>query len=325
MIYPVFAKKNDVLGVCAPSAGVGGKLEEYERSLGVLESRGYRVKETASVRNSGVVSADARTRADEFMSLVLDGNIRSILCATGGDFMMEMLPHFDFSAIVAHPKWIQGYSDVTNILYPVTTLCDIATVYGCNAAGYDDVPLHEYQKTSLDFLSGNISQQHSFDLFRRGFEGDYDVPVSYNTPNGDFTATGRLLGGCLDLLSDTIAGTRFDGTRRFIERYRGDGVIWYFDVFSKSSEQVALALWQLSELGWFEKASAFVFGRVCFPSTTVDMTYEEAAVRVLGKNANIVTNFDVGHVAPKMTMINGAKAVLTVENGKGSLKTDLIP
>ena len=325
MIYPVFAKKNDVLGVCAPSAGVGGKLEEYERSLGVLESRGYRVKETASVRNSGVVSADARTRADEFMSLVLDENIRSILCATGGDFMMEMLPHFDFSAIAAHPKWIQGYSDVTNILYPVTTLCDIATVYGCNAAGYDDVPLHEYQKTSLDFLSGNISQQHSFDLFRRGFEGDYDVPVSYNTPNGDFTATGRLLGGCLDVLSDTIAGTRFDGTRRFIERYRGDGVIWYFDVFSKSSEQVALALWQLSELGWFEKASAFVFGRVCFPSTTVDMTYEEAAVRVLGKNANIVTNFDVGHVAPKMTMINGAKAVLTVENGKGSLKTDLIP
>ena len=136
MIYPEFAKCGDLLGVGAPSKGVGDKLSDFDRSINVLKSEGYRIKETASVRNCGIVSADAKTRADEMMSLILDDSVKSILCATGGDFMMEILPHVDFDAIAKHPKWIQGYSDVTNILYPVTTLLDIATVYGCNAGGY---------------------------------------------------------------------------------------------------------------------------------------------------------------------------------------------
>ena len=53
------------------------------------------------------------------------------------------------------------------------------------------------------------------------------------------------------------------------------------------------------------------------------MSYAEAAIKVLG-DAPVVFEADVGHVAPKMTLINGAVAELESSDGKGSLVMELI-
>ncbi len=324
MIYPSFLTPGSTVGICAPSAGVGHKLDEYKASLACIRQAGYQIKETRHVRVDGFVSADAKTRAEELMSLVTDKDTAMLLMATGGDFMMEILPHLDFDRIRQNPKWIQGYSDVTNLLYPVTTLLNMATVYGPNACGYGDKPLHSYQRTSLDVLSGHLPTQHSFDLCEPAatFDGPFTEPVFWKSVCGDFTATGRLLGGCLDCLAETVAGTRFDGTADFIHRYKDDGTVWYFDIFSLSAEQTARALWRLSEYGWFDNAAAFVFGRVVFPSTFLDLTYEQAIVRELGTKLPIVTEADIGHRPPVMTVVNGAVGILEVKEGKGQLTTE---
>lgn len=326
MIYPSFLTPGKTIGIPAPSGGVGHKLHCFDKSLEAIREAGYRLKETASVRTDGFVSADATTRAAEFMSLINDPSVDMLMMATGGDFLMEILPHLDLDTILRHPKWLQGYSDVTNLLYPVTTLLDMATIYGPNAGGYDNRPLYPYQRTSLDVLSGNLPTQYNADLCEPA--GTFDAPftdkVCWKAVNGDFTASGRLLGGCLDCLAETVAGTRFDGTRDFIHRYREDGTVWYFDIFSLSAEQTARALWRLSEYGWFDNASAFLFGRVVFPSTFLDMTYEQAILRELGSRAKIVTEVDVGHRPPVMTVVNGAMGHLAVEKGGGSLSTFLV-
>ena len=44
MIFPKFIKKNDVIGICALSAGVGHKIDDYEISLDILKSEGYKIK-----------------------------------------------------------------------------------------------------------------------------------------------------------------------------------------------------------------------------------------------------------------------------------------
>ena len=51
MIYPEFPAEGSVLGICAPSAGVGYKLDYFNKSLGVLMDAGYELYETESVRN----------------------------------------------------------------------------------------------------------------------------------------------------------------------------------------------------------------------------------------------------------------------------------
>lgn len=325
MIYPDFLSPEKTVGITALSAGVGDKLESFDFSLENIRKRGYKIKETASVRNSGIVSADAKTRAEEFHALLKDKETDYILFAAGGEFLMEMLPYTDFDLIKHNPKWLQGYSDITNILYPVTTILDIATVYSLNAGGFDRAPLHEYQKNALSVMQGEIPLQQSYSLtcdFKTR-DGEYTIPVEYKAVNGDFTAKGRLLGGCLDCLCETIAGTRFDGTEDFINRYRDDGIIWYFDVFSMSPESVCRGLWRLNELNWFENASAFIFGRVMFPAEFTQMTYEEAVRRALGTTAKIVTDADVGHLPPSMTVINGAMGEFEIKNKKATLKMEI--
>ena len=62
MRYPEFIKVNELIGISAPSAGVGKKLEAFSRSIKRLNER-YQTLETASVRVNNIRSADAITRA----------------------------------------------------------------------------------------------------------------------------------------------------------------------------------------------------------------------------------------------------------------------
>ena len=50
MIYPRFLSGQSTIGICAPSAGVGHKLESFDQSLAVLRKQGWKVWETEHVR-----------------------------------------------------------------------------------------------------------------------------------------------------------------------------------------------------------------------------------------------------------------------------------
>jgi muramoyltetrapeptide carboxypeptidase LdcA involved in peptidoglycan recycling len=165
MIYPEFLRTNDTIGIAAPSSGVGKKIESYERSLQVLRANGWQIKETPSVRNEGDRSADAKTRAEEFVSLFKDGGVNFVMCAAGGDFLFEILEDLDFEEMRNHPKWISGHSDPTGILYPYTVKYDVATFYAMNAGGYDVEPMPEYIRENLRMLRGERVIQKSSEIW----------------------------------------------------------------------------------------------------------------------------------------------------------------
>ncbi len=128
-----------------------------------------------------------------------------------------------------------------------------------------------------------------------------------------------MIGGCIDCLKDLI-GTPYDFTKDFIKRYQEDGIIWYFDVFSKSAEEFYLTLFQMKEAGWFKHIKGMIVGRVCFPQCFYeDFSYQEALKRIFPE-LPIIFNADIGHVPPKMTIINGSKAHITCNNGKGAIE-----
>ena len=52
MYYPKFLKKNDTIGICAPSAGVGRGLDFYEKSVARLIEEGF--MDWAVFRNTNV-------------------------------------------------------------------------------------------------------------------------------------------------------------------------------------------------------------------------------------------------------------------------------
>ncbi len=324
MIYPKIIEGGKTLGITAPSSGVGDDIEGFDKSLKQLKKAGFEIVETDNVRRLECPSSSAEVRAKEFMTLWKDKNVGFILSASGGDFLEEMLPYLEWEQLEKEPKWVQGYSDNTGVLFPLTTKLDIATIYGPNAGGFDMTTLHPSLETTIEYMKGNFVNQISYEKYQQGWgEGvdgyDLNSKVEYKLPNGDIDVTGRVLGGCLDILQ-FLKGTPYEDVKGFVERYKEDGIVWYFDIFAMKAEDVAHTLWSMREAGWFETTKAIIVGRVCFPGTVMDMSYEDAFLRVFGKEMPLVTEADVGHVKPMWTMVNGAMCHLKCAEGKGSLK-----
>lgn len=329
MKYPKFLTKNSTIGVTAMSAGVGKKLEEYDLSFQNIEESGYKVVETESVRVDNFVSNTGEVRAKELDSLVTNDEVYLVMCASGGDFALEMLPYVNSENIINNPKWYMGASDPTSFLYYVTAKLDIATMYGHNACSFDAKRLDKSNKICLEYIKGNICRQDSYPLYEsdknsRTMEGYLlDTPVVYENINGDMDVTGRIIGGCIDVLKDII-GTKYDGTKEFLKRYKDDGIIWYFDNFALSSDSFYRTLIQMREAEWFRYTKGILVGRVMYPNETFDMSYQDALTKVFGDtDIPVVFNMDIGHVVPKMTIINGAICHVKCSDGKGSLEFEL--
>ena len=93
--------------------------------------------------------------------------------------------------------------------------------------------------------------------------------------------SGRLVGGCLDVLAFLI-GTKYDGTEQFIEKYKDDGIVWVLESFNMEDVVLITHLWQMKEKGYFKNATGFVFGRPLMYNTWIEQPYKDAVMSVLG-------------------------------------------
>ncbi len=321
MIYPKFLKKDDTIGVIALSSGVGHKLESFDKSLARLKKEGYKIVEDKNTRLNNLRGGSANDRAEGLKELFQNKDVDMIMCASGGDFLYEVLPYVDLEAIKDNPKWFMGASDPTSLAFMITTKLDIATFYGYNAGSYD-IDLRSIDE-SLAYIKGDLLKQASFDLFENteGFLKDELLltdKVYWDTYDKQIEIQGRCIGGCLDVLKDVI-GTPFEDVKGFTEKYKDDGIIWYFDVFSMTAEGVYLTLLQMQAAGWFQYAKGFIFGRVVFPNSFMDLKYRDAYQMAL-KDFPVIADADIGHTTPRMTMINGALVKAVSENGTGSIE-----
>ena len=370
MFYPEFLREGSLIGICAPSAGVGYKVDLFDMSLEVLEDEGFYIAETDSVRNDDCPSAPAEIRGAEFNTLFEDEDVDFVFCASGGDYCVEMLPYIDEDIVRSNPKWFAGYSDPTAIEMLLTTKLDIATIYGVNAGAFDWRPLHEFHLDALSVLEGDLPLQHSFDFYNStGFNeeteeyemdapvewillkgsrsdafdryGDYDDQSDENTdydyedqydrsaPHYEFyeeyelDVTGRLIGGCIDVI-DWVIGTPYEDLEGFVERYKDDGFIWFFDNFELTPMNLMYAATKMKLKGLFDNAKAVVFGRPCFRGDATDIDYLEQLERVFADlEAPVIWNADIGHTKPSFTLINGAIGHLSYDHGYAELTMEL--
>ncbi len=332
MIYPAFIRDGDGIGVTACSDGRTSipDIARLENAVKHWEKKGFHVIETKNVRTSEKArSSTAKERADQFHALLQDDRITAVFMVSGGEYLLEMLPFVDFELVKRYPKWIQGFSDPTGILYPVTVLCDQATVYASNFSEFGMERWHTSLLQNKEILQGSSIIQHSFSEYMSGYtekvtgleEYIYDQPVLWKNlyQEKECRLQGRLLGGCLDVLLN-LAGTRYDATKEWIKKYQKDGILWYLESFALNSEQLTLGLWHLREAGWFEGASGFVFGRPAMYESYTGIAYEEALHSVLDElRTPVIYDADIGHRPPRMTVVNGALASITSAAGKGSL------
>ena len=174
MRYPENLKIGDTIGICAPSAGIAEseKIEKLEAAEKQLKEMGYKIKETKSVRkDENGRSASGKIRAKELMELLEDDEVKLIICATGGDFLIDILDYLDFEKLKnIKPKWIQGFSDITGISFLWNTILEIPSMYCQTIKDYAMRPLFKNLTNALEIESGKEIIQKSFPLHEKSWD-----------------------------------------------------------------------------------------------------------------------------------------------------------
>lgn len=345
-IYPAPLNKGDKIGITAPSSGVTpAHYARLDLVLNNLRSLGFQIAEGKCLRNQHKhVSGPKQERAKEFMQFWKDPSIKAIMPPWGGEILVEMLPLIDFNELKnCEPKWVSGYSDISTLLLPLTTLTGIATLHGSNLMDLSPAQTHplttalikvlqlpagsefteemssRYQSQWLDFTN---QPEAALDLTERT---QWKILRGQNRA-ANLRFSGRLIGGCLDTIA-RLVGTRYADLPRFYESFSSDGVILYFENCELTPCELARTLWNIRLAGWFEGIAGILIGRSSGPvaKSENDLSYFEALVSVLEDiNVPIIYDMDIGHRPPQLNIINGAYGTLNFSDNKGSLNQQMI-
>lgn len=305
MRYPAFLQENGTIGFVAPSFGCA--TEPYKSGFLNAQRRwreqGFRLQlgPNCYVEMGVGISNVPRKCGEELTDWYCDKNNDCLISCGGGELMCEILDYVDFGRIgKADPKWYLGYSDNTNFTFLLTTLCDVASVYGPCASSFGMEPLHPSLNDAMSLLCGKKLIMHGYDKWERESLKDEEHPyipynltetsvMKYYLPDGrtnvasmrkaeqertDYPGrkeqggdgaekiefTGRLLGGCMDCLTNLL-GTRYDKVSAFAERYREDGIIWFLEACDLNLMGIRRAMWQMEHAGWFKHCKGFLIGR----------------------------------------------------------------
>ena len=186
----------------------------------------------------GYLAGADDARAEDFSTAWCDPDVRAVVCATGGYGAQRMVDHVDWAALRgADPTVLVGFSDVTALHQAVATQLGVSTLHGPMSAtqsfvGSVAAELH-LRATLLDPESVRV----------------LSAPTAHAVVGG--RATGVTTGGCLSVLTTSVATTSFGGTR--------GGLVLLEDVDEKAY-RLDSYLTHLRRSGWFDGATGIVLG-----------------------------------------------------------------
>lgn len=338
--YPAPVQPGDRIGVTSPSSGVPDDLRpRLEFCLDQLRRSGYEVVVGQCMGGSGVVSAPASDRVAELTDMLTDPRIRAVIPPWGGELAVELLPHLDLPAITAaDPTWLVGYSDMSTLLLPLTTLTGMATLHGQNLM---DTPYRvpEPLLSWLDVVSrsagSSFTQGAATHHRSAGFDRWQDDPAvtafTLDAPGtwslldpdaGEVHVSGRLIGGCVETVS-ILAGTPYGDLQSFARDHAPEGLIVYVEAAGDRATTIARDLWRMRLAGWFDHANAVLVGRTDAPDDGGFSQLDAVSSALRDLDVPVVLDVDCGHVPPHLALVNGALAELTVAEATKTVRQHL--
>ncbi len=336
--FPAPLRPGDLIGVTAPSSGVGRRERaRLDFCVQDLRERGYRVRLGDCLgEGDGVVSAPARARADELTALLTDPEVRAVVPPWGGELAIDLLHLLDVDALAADPTWLVGYSDTSTLTSALTVATGLATLH---APGLMDTPfaappplLHWLDLAGAP--SGAVLRQGAAAFSQRAWPDFHagpgvrtwrlDEPAAWKRLDSDvpFTASGRLLGGCVETVCH-LTGSRFGDVPRFVQDHAPEGVVVHLEVAESGALDVCRMLHGLRLAGWFDAATCVLLGRTAAPASG-SFTQLDAVRSALGSlEVPVLLDVDLGHVPPQLSLVDGALAAVAWEPGGGSVTQTL--
>lgn len=248
---PKALQPGDLVQIVAPASNL--KADYLARGVAELTALGYRVKYDPEIleKDRYTAGTDER-RARELMDAFTDPEVKAVWAARGGYGVMRLLRMLDENKLREHPKIFIGYSDMTALQLYLYQRFGWVTFHGPMAAKDLAGGEAHYDKTTL--LNALTKSEAMGEIVTTGTE------MLHRGSN----ASGRLVGGCMSLLS-AMMGTpdELDTT---------DSILFLEDTGTRPY-QLDRMMQQLKLAGKFTSVRAIVFGEMSNCTQHVEQGY----------------------------------------------------
>ncbi len=299
IIKPRALRQGDTIAIVAPGSNL--KADCLARGVVELERIGFRVRYEQDILSKDRYTAGTdQRRAGELMRAFADPEVKGIWAARGGYGSMRLLKQLDENLLRQHPKVFIGYSDITALHIYFYRRLGWVTFHGPMAAkdlaGGEE---HYDRETLIKAITqttplGEIVSSRT-EMLHRGNGG---------------RVSGRLLGGCLSLIS-TMMGTPD-------ELDTCDSILFLEDTATKPYA-IDRILQQLKLAGKFDDVRGIIFGEMTECEQHNDQSYKIQDVlaectRDLG--VPVMFGLPSGH-SPRsnLTLPLGVMAALDADHG----------
>jgi muramoyltetrapeptide carboxypeptidase LdcA involved in peptidoglycan recycling len=329
IIKPSALVPGDTIGVVTPSTPANVLFrEKHLHGITVLESMGLKVKEgklTKTATSQGYRSGTPQERADEFMDLIFDDEVKCIISTIGGMNSSSMIPYLDFDAIRKHPKIFCGYSDVTSLHLAILHYAGVSTFYGpAVMASFGEYPtVVEGTKASfLAAVSADIPYPRELKPFPEWSDHFLDAktgawktePRKYQKNDGwKILSEGEVTAPIIVTNLSTLlaaAGTPYFPDLR--------GRILLLESMYAHFAQEERDFRQLQLMAVFDIVSGLIIGKPeVLNSADAPFTYDELIMEIVGpRTYPIISNFDCGHTVPMHTIAEMSLVNLSATNSR---------
>jgi muramoyltetrapeptide carboxypeptidase len=293
LLRPPPLVKGDTIGVVAPS--YSPRVGWLTRGVKALERAGYTVMldpEITTLRR--FTRVEDERRAENFMGMWLDPQVKAVIGGTGGYGAVRMIPYLEPHIFESNPKAFVGYSDITALHLWLMRCARLRVFHGPTV---DDLIPSVRDPTMSALLTALTSARPAARIGR---------DIARGAKPG--RASGRLVGGNLSLVQQSI-GTPYEIDVRdailFLEETR--------DPMSVVDERLV----HLRAAGLLSQVRGIAFGQLSLDRSEEDEFEDFVLDLVSDLDVPVLMDFPAGHEMPNLTIPLGTEVELVVEDTTG--------
>ena len=304
-ILPRYLKPGDTIGITCPAGHI--TEEEIQPAMIQMVEWGFNIKVGDTVgKKDFTFGGTDEERARDFQRMIDDPKVKAIMCARGGYGFVRIIDKLNFTKLVAQPKWIIGFSDVTVLHCHLNRNYGIASIHSKMCNSFPD----DWNKAEPIQIETILSIKQAL----TGQKMKYTTPV--NAQNKPGRAEGTLIGGNLKMI-ETLAGTKSD--------IRTTNKILFVEDTGEYLYSIDRMFWNLKRTGKLDKLAGLIVGGFKIkpddPGEEFGRTVQEIVLeKVKGYHYPVCFDFPVGHQRNNYALKCGVKHRLTVSGEEVMLR-----
>ncbi len=297
-LRPHVLRPDDLVMLVSPSGPT--RSERVGRGVELLNHWGLRVKLAPNVygRTGYLAGTDDQRLADLNLAL-RDPDVRGVLCTRGGYGVQRIVDGVDLAAVLADPKVVVGFSDITALQLALWRGARLATVHGPGAAWLDE----RTGPGAAESLQRAVMTVEPVVVTAR--ENEETSPVRLGAAHGP--VTGTLIGGNLCLLSASV------GTIDVPDLH---GAILLVEEVGEPPYKVDRMLVHLLRSGTLDGLAGVAVGQFTHCADEWSTTIVDVLTEHLGAlDVPVLGGLPVGHGRDQLSVPLGVPATLDVAAG----------